>query len=159
MMTGVHGRLGARREANPPLMPYARRLYDPGMLSGSRLLTGVGLFPPAGVRAAGPSFEGRVERLETVLVPGAGSGAEAAVRVKLSNGASKAWAVEEATLVSSTGEALGRVRTLTPVAVPPMGLAEFFVVSGLTEGAVAGTYTLKLRGRGRELAMENISFK
>ncbi|HEX5752324.1 MAG TPA: hypothetical protein VFZ09_39330 [Archangium sp.] len=61
--------------------------------------------------------------------------------------------------MSGSGEALARVRTLTPVVVAPGGDAAFYVVSEPTARAVPGAYTLKLRGGGRELVLENVTFK
>lgn len=58
--------------------------------------------------------------------------------------------------MSGSGEALARVRTLTPVVIAP-GISEpFYVASEPTARAVPGAYTLKLRGRGRELVLENV---
>ncbi|KFA87616.1 hypothetical protein Q664_46660 [Archangium violaceum Cb vi76] len=76
----------------------------------------------------------------------------------MKNRASESWEIEEATLVSGAGEALARVRTLTPVVIPPGIDAPFYVVSEPTARAVPGAYTLKLRGRGRELVVENVTF-
>lgn len=105
-----------------------------------------------------PGFEGTVDGLRTLLLAGGGGRPEAAVKIRVKNRASESWEVEEATLVSGSGEALTRVRTLTPVVVAPSGDAAFYVVSEPTARAVPGAYTLKLRGRGRELVVENVSF-
>lgn len=66
--------------------------------------------------------------------------------------------VEEATLLSSSGEALSRVRTLTQVVLKPGAVVSFHVLSEPTLRAVPGAYTLKLRGRDRELVLENVTF-
>ncbi|MFY0584313.1 hypothetical protein ACN28S_67390 [Cystobacter fuscus] len=51
------------------------------------------------------------------------------------------------------------MRTLTPVVVAPGDSVPFYVVSEPTARAVPGAYTLKLRGRGRELVLENVTLK
>ena len=97
--------------------------------------------------------------VKTFLLPSSGGGSEAAVHVQLTSLASDGWAIEEAVLLSNSGEALARVRTLTPVVMGPLGTAEFVVLSELTTRALPGAYTLKLRGGGRELVVENVTFK
>ena len=109
--------------------------------------------------AVAPGFEGSVRRVGTLLFRGDDGAAEAAVRVSLANEASATWAVEEASLVSSSGEALARVRIRTPVVVEANGFGDVDVVSEPTRRAVPGRYTLKLRGQGRELVLENVTFK
>lgn len=106
-----------------------------------------------------PGFEGKVDELRTLLIAGRGGRPEAAVKVRVENLASASWEIEEAMLLSSSGEALARVRTLTPVVIAPGAVVEFYVVSEPTARAVPGGYTLKLRGRGRELVLESVTFK
>jgi hypothetical protein len=106
-----------------------------------------------------PGFEGAVDGLRTLLYAGRGGRPEAAIQIRVKNRASESWEVEEATLLSSSGEALARVRTLTPVVVAPGADGRFYVVSEPTVRAAPGAYTLKLRGRGRELVLENVVFK
>jgi hypothetical protein len=67
-----------------------------------------------------PGFEGSVDALRTLLLAGAGK-PEAAVVIRVWNQASERWEVEEATLLSSSGEALAQVRTLTPVVIEDTG--------------------------------------
>lgn len=141
-----------------------RASAPPGMLPGLLVLSGNdGATLPwrqVGDFVARPGFEGSVVmKLRTLLFPGNGGPPEAAVRIQLVNKTSNGWEVEEATLLSSAGEALARVRTLTPVVIGPRGTAEFDVVSDPTRRAVPGTYTLKLRGRGRELVVDNVTFE
>lgn len=106
-----------------------------------------------------PGFEGAVDALRTLLVAGNGGRPEAAVRIRVKNRASESWEIEEAMLLRSSGEALARVRTLTPVVIVPRADVAFYVVSEPTARAVPGAYTLKLRGRGRELVVENVTFR
>jgi hypothetical protein len=109
--------------------------------------------------ALAPGFEGSVRKVRTLLVRRDDEAAEAAVRLLIRNGASATWAVEEASLFSSSGEALARVRIRTPVVVEADGIGVVDVVSEPTRRAVPGRYTLKLRGQGRELVLENVTFK
>lgn len=106
-----------------------------------------------------PGFEGAVGGLRTLLIAGRGGRPEAAIQIRVKNQASESWEIEEATLLSSSGEALARVRTLIPIVVPPGTDEPFYVVSEPTARAVPGAYTLKLRGHGRELVLENVTFK
>ena len=106
-----------------------------------------------------PGVEASVRELSTYLFPGSEGGPEAAVLVRLESGASDGWEIEEATLLSSSVEALARVRTLTPVVMGPRGTAKVVGVSEPTRRAVPGKYTLKLKGRDRELVLENVTFK
>ncbi|MCY1083808.1 DUF2381 family protein [Archangium lansingense] len=107
-----------------------------------------------------PGFDGGVHGLlRTLLIARNGGRPEVAVRIQVQNRASEGWEIEEAMLVSSSGEALARVRTLTPVVIAPGDAVPFYVVSEPTARAVPGAYTLKLRGRGRELVLENVTFK
>lgn len=104
-------------------------------------------------------FAGAVPALKTLLYRGKVGPAEAAVALRVWNTAGEAWTVEDSQLVAKDGEAVAGVRMHGGAAVAAGSFEQLQVVVAPSERVVPGTYTLRLKGGGRELVLENVTFK